>query len=119
MEQDITIRNLGNVVGVYKRKRNIFVKFRKESDIFGKFNGLAISYRVLERLKTLKCEKIIILLRMDSGVTKKYITTVTRYIEDGLTYNDGFDYQKVLDFPQLEKSTDEYPEERASRLNEY
>ena len=96
---------LNHLVGVYNREKNVFIKYRKESDILKIYNGLAISYRILQRLRIIGCNRIIILLTMNNGTTKKYYSTVTKYIEEGITYSKGLDYQKVLSLEQLEKDT--------------
>lgn len=100
--ETLTIMHLGKFSGTYNRKTRTFIKYRKESDIFRKFNGISIPISVLDKVKKLGCLDVEILLRMNNGTTKEYRTALNKWYEEGIIYNKGADFQRILTFNQLE-----------------
>lgn len=104
---------LDKLVGVYKRDTNTFIKQISEANIFSIYKGVGISYRILEHLRRINCNKIIIIIH-GSNSSAKYYTTVFKYMEEGITYNNGLDYQKILPIISFDNKHNEYNKELAT-----
>ena len=79
------IKFKGKVVGVLRDDR-VFITQRKEEHFFHKFNGLGISYDVIQRLRALNCRRIVILYHGQMG-TSKLTATPERFYKQGILWN--------------------------------
>jgi len=91
------IRFKGKDVGVL-RDDGVFVGHRYERHVFRKFDGLGVSFDVLDVLRQFGCRSIVLLLHLDCGV-KKYVASPEKFLREGVVWKDGVgDYQRVLGF---------------------
>lgn len=86
---------LGKPVGRI-RQDGTYITYRNKDTYFRKFKGFGMSYGLLRKLLNLhRCRRIIIIYD-DGESKKKYVTTPTKYIEDGIIYKDNYDHQRIL-----------------------
>lgn len=92
------IKILGKTAG-HLRADGTFIAYREEQHVFRKFDGVGLSYKVLEKLRRAKCREIKFVIYRKGGKLERYTTTVNQMLKDGVPYTDReCDCQRILPF---------------------
>lgn len=93
---------MGKVVGQWREHDRVYIAHRREEHIFRKYNGLGLSFGIIDQLKHLRCRRIILLLEKNNGTTLKFEATPDLFLQKGTIHKDGeFDFQRILNFNDM------------------